>query len=168
MYCWSVSGIYDHLGCPHTAAEFLSLRTRMLRSTTVMVSRRVEFTKFIILLCVFHFGMLMESFPSPEIPDCIDFSSPPIRALGDVEVPISAWKSRRCHRLPKCLQTYISLYQLRVPQEYQSVSVLDDWCIGNQNILCQLCDRTRRGSRALSSKITRPKLYFLFRSCRVL
>ena len=59
----------------------------MLRSTTVMVSRRVELA--IIRLSVFHFGMQMESFPSPEIPDCIDFSSPSIRALGDVEVPIS-------------------------------------------------------------------------------
>ena len=26
----------------------------------------------------------------------------------------TTWKSHRCHRLPKCLQTHISLYQLRV------------------------------------------------------
>ena len=83
----ALSGMYDHLGCPQTAAEFLSLRAIMLCSTTVMVSRRVEFT--IIRLCVSNFGMLMQSFPSPEIPDCIDFSQPSIRALGDVEVPIS-------------------------------------------------------------------------------
>ena len=83
----ALSGMYDHLGCPQAAAEFLSLRTGMLRSSTIMVSRRVGFTT--IRLCVFHFGMLMESFPSPEIQDCIDFSSPSIRALGDVEVPIS-------------------------------------------------------------------------------
>ena len=81
----ALSGMYDHLGCPQTAAEFLSLRAIMLCSTTVMVSRRVEFT--IIRLCVSHIGMLMQSFPSPDIE--FRFSQPSIRALGDVEVPIS-------------------------------------------------------------------------------
>ena len=37
----------------------------------------------------YHPTLCLISFPSPEIPDCIEFSSPSIRALGDVEVPIS-------------------------------------------------------------------------------
>ena len=65
----------------------------MLCPAPVMVSR-VEFT--ITRLCVLHrfgiggipylqtFEMLMESFRSPEIPDCIDFCY-----LGDAKVPIS-------------------------------------------------------------------------------
>ena len=140
--------MYDHLGCPQTAAEFLSLRAIMLCSTTVMVSRRVEFT--IIRLCVSHIGMLMQSFPSPDIE--FRFSQPSIRALGDVEVPISVGNNLTITPVSPLAEMSASIQSSLLGASPTRVSIsfsLDDWYLVDRYILC---DRTRPGSRALSSE----------------
>ena len=89
MYWWSVVRNVWTFGLPTDCSwiPFIEDEDPTLNYGYGVTTCRIYYHPTLCVLC--QFGMLMESFPSPEIPDCIEFSSPSIRALGDVEVPIS-------------------------------------------------------------------------------
>ena len=62
-WCSVIRNVWS-FGLPTDWSWMSFIEDKLLCSTTVMVSRRVEFT--IIRLCVIHFGMLVQSFPSPR------------------------------------------------------------------------------------------------------